>query len=56
MSLDNQRNLKLAIARDDLFMKASEQVADEMNGWAKSCSPAVPLTRPADQRPDVTAT
>jgi malate synthase len=35
MSLDNQRNLKLAIARDPAFMKVAEQVADEMNGWAK---------------------
>jgi len=34
MSLDNQRNLKLAIARDDVFMGASEGVAAEMNKWA----------------------
>ena len=34
MSLDNQRNLKLAIHRDALFMKAAEQVAAEMNQWA----------------------
>src|SRR5688500_12042198 len=34
MSLDNQRNLKLAFHRDPLFMAASEQVADEMNAWA----------------------
>jgi malate synthase len=36
MSLDNQRNLKLAIARDPLFMKAAEKVAAEMNNWASS--------------------
>ena len=34
MSLDNQRNLKLAIHRDDVFMKAAELVAAEMNQWA----------------------
>jgi len=34
MSLENQRNLKLAIARDDVFMRAAEQVAGEMNQWA----------------------
>src|SRR5688500_6781920 len=34
MSLDNQRNLKLAFHRDPLFVAASEQVADEMNAWA----------------------
>ena len=34
MSLDNQRNLKLAIQRDPVFMKAAEQVAKEMNKWA----------------------
>jgi len=34
MSLDNQRNLKLAIQRDPMFMKAAEQVAAEMNAWA----------------------
>ena len=31
MSLDNQRNLKLAIARDPLFLKVAEKVAAEMN-------------------------
>jgi malate synthase len=36
MSLDNQRNLKLAIAKDPVFMKAAEKVAAEMNAWAKS--------------------
>jgi malate synthase len=34
MSLDNQRNLKLAIHRDDVFMRAAEQIAGEMNEWA----------------------
>ncbi len=35
MSLDNQRNLKLAIQRDPVFMKVAEQVAGEMNQWAQ---------------------
>ncbi len=35
MSLDNQRNLKLAIHRDPAFLKPAEQVAAEMNQWAK---------------------
>jgi len=35
MSLDNQRNLKLAIHRAPVFMSAAEQVAADMNGWAK---------------------
>ncbi len=35
MSLDNQRNLRLAIARDPSFLNVAEQVADEMNAWAK---------------------
>jgi malate synthase len=35
MSLDNQRNLKLAIARDDLFLRTAEAVAGEMNAWAE---------------------
>jgi malate synthase len=34
MSLDNQRNLKLAIASDPLFLRVAEKVAAEMNGWA----------------------
>jgi malate synthase len=34
MSLDNQRNLKLAIARDPLFLRVAETVAGEMNAWA----------------------
>src|SRR6266853_4152848 len=36
MSLDNQRNLKLAFASDALFLKAAEQVAAEMNQWGQS--------------------
>ena len=36
MSLDNQRNLKLAISKDPIFMKVAEQVAEEMNRWAIS--------------------
>jgi malate synthase len=35
MSLDNQRNLKLAIARDAQFLEVAEQVAAEMNRWAR---------------------
>jgi len=35
MSLDNQRNLKLAIAKDPVFLKVAEQVASEMNRWAE---------------------
>jgi malate synthase len=35
MSLDNQRNLKLAIHRDPVFLKAAEEVAGEMNAWAQ---------------------
>jgi isocitrate lyase len=35
MSLDNQRNLKLAIKRDGLFLKTAEHVAKEMNTWAE---------------------
>ncbi len=36
MSLDNQRNLKLAIHRDPVFLAVAEQVAVEMNDWARS--------------------
>ena len=36
MSLDNQRNLKLAIARDPLFLKVAEKVAAEMNEWGRT--------------------
>ncbi len=35
MSLDNQRNLKLAFDRDPIFLRVAEEVADEMNGWAR---------------------
>lgn len=35
MSLDNQRNLKLAISGDERFLRVAEQVAGEMNRWAK---------------------
>ncbi len=35
MSLDNQRSLKLAIARDPLFLEVAESVAEEMNAWAR---------------------
>ena len=35
MSLDNQRNLRLAYERDDVFMTAAERVAGEMNAWAQ---------------------
>jgi malate synthase len=35
MSLDNQRNLKLAIHRDPVFLAAAERVAAEMNDWAR---------------------
>ncbi len=36
MSLDNQRNLTLAIHRDRVFLSAAEAVAGEMNTWAES--------------------
>mgnify|MGYP000049967899 CR=1 FL=1 len=36
MSLDNQRNLKLAIRKDPVFLKVAEQVATEMNRWSKN--------------------
>jgi len=35
MSLDNLRNLKLAFARDPVFLRVAEQVAAEMNAWAE---------------------
>jgi malate synthase len=35
MSLDNQRNLELAIARRPEFLKVAETVAGEMNRWAE---------------------
>jgi malate synthase len=34
MSLDNQRNLKLAISKDPVFLGAAEVVAAEMNRWS----------------------
>ncbi len=34
MSLDNQRNLKLAIQKAPVFLTAAEEVAKEMNQWA----------------------
>jgi malate synthase len=36
MALDNQRNLRLAIARDPRFLRVAEGVAAEMNQWAQS--------------------
>jgi malate synthase len=36
MSLDNQRNLKLAFARDPRFLTVAEQVATEMNAWSQA--------------------
>ncbi|EON77427.1 Malate synthase [Lunatimonas lonarensis] len=36
MSLDNQRNLKLAIHLDPLFLKVAEQVAAQMNTWSQA--------------------
>src|SRR6266853_4527237 len=35
MSLDNQRNLKLAVDRSPVFLRIAEQVGGEMNGWAQ---------------------
>ncbi|MEX0680798.1 MAG: hypothetical protein WD097_05405 [Balneolales bacterium] len=35
MSLDNQRNLKMAICKDPVFLKVAEQVATDINRWAK---------------------
>ncbi len=35
MSLDNQRNLKLAFAGDPRFLTVAEAVAQEMNAWAQ---------------------
>ena len=35
MSLDNQRSLKLAIARDPQFLEVAEAVSQEMNAWAR---------------------
>ena len=35
MALDNQRNLRLAIRREPIFLTAAEGVAREMNAWAE---------------------
>jgi malate synthase len=35
MSLDNQRNLRLAIQKDPIFLGAAEIVAQEMNAWGQ---------------------
>ncbi len=35
MSLDNQRNLRLAFAKDPTFLQAAEAVAAEMNSWGE---------------------
>jgi malate synthase len=35
MSLDNQRNLRLAIAREPIFLEVAAEVAAEMNRWAE---------------------
>ncbi|MEP7144044.1 MAG: malate synthase [Ferruginibacter sp.] len=34
MSLDNQRNLKMAISKDPLFLEVAQLVAAEMNSWS----------------------
>ncbi|MFD2936202.1 malate synthase [Spirosoma flavum] len=36
MSLDNQRNLKLAIHKDPVFLIVAANVAEEMNRWSRS--------------------
>ncbi|MEQ9619602.1 MAG: isocitrate lyase/phosphoenolpyruvate mutase family protein [Deltaproteobacteria bacterium] len=35
MSLDNQRNLKLAINKDPVFMDTAERISRDMNEWAQ---------------------
>jgi malate synthase len=35
MSLDNQRNLMIAFARQEPFLRAAETVAAEMNAWSR---------------------
>ena len=35
MSLDNQRNLRLAFAKDPVFMQSAETVAGQMNAWGE---------------------
>jgi malate synthase len=36
MSLDNQRHLRLATAKDPVFLEVAAEVAGEMNAWAQS--------------------
>lgn len=36
MSLDNQRNLKMAFRKESLFMEAAEKVSVEINRWAEA--------------------
>ena len=36
MSLDNQRNLKLAIQRSPVFLSVAEEVASQMNSWSRT--------------------
>lgn len=35
MSLDNQRNLRVAVSLDPLFLRIAERVSNEMNRWAE---------------------
>jgi malate synthase len=35
MSLDNQRNLRLAFSKDEVFLKSTETVAGQMNAWSE---------------------
>ncbi|MEK7867009.1 MAG: malate synthase [Planctomycetota bacterium] len=35
MSLDNQRSLRIALAREPLFLKVAEEIAAEMNAWGE---------------------
>jgi malate synthase len=35
MALDNHRSIRLAVARDPLFLEVAEDVAGEMNRWAE---------------------
>ena len=35
MSLDNQRNLRLALSREAVFLDVAAAVAVEMNQWAQ---------------------
>ena len=47
MSLDNQRNLALALSRDPVFLKVAGEVAAEMNAWSRAT-----LGRRDRRRPD----